>query len=256
MEETLSIAALRETQKYLNKDFTSAMITTKEGFTFGKFEIRAALPKGKMLRPAIYFIPTVKTGGWPSDGQIDLMTNIQTQSLGSGFHSVRGYAGDEYKAGPELNLNHFHSYILEWNQTAIIWKLNEIQRLSINLTKYFANIDNPFINPFKIVITLGVGGQFFSGQDSLSEEDISDWPCSLLVLDYVRIYDWIEGNKEIEENYFNGNKSEIIGPDSICYAIMPLIRLKKKVNIPFTTIISVLRSYFIVSYNSIRCLFV
>ena len=147
---TLAIAAVPETHKYLDKDFTSALITTREGFTFGKFEIRAALPKGKKLRPAIYLVPAIKNKGWPFDGQIDVMTNKQTQSLGNGIHSTLLYYGDEYKAGPELNLNHFHSYILEWNRTTIIWKLDEIQRLSINLTEYFANITNSFYQTIQI----------------------------------------------------------------------------------------------------------
>jgi beta-glucanase (GH16 family) len=51
----LVIIPLKE--KYLNKEYTSARITTKEGFTYGKFEIRAALPNGKMLRPAFFMIP-------------------------------------------------------------------------------------------------------------------------------------------------------------------------------------------------------
>jgi beta-glucanase (GH16 family) len=52
IDVTLAITVIRE--KHLNKEYTSAKITTREGFTYGRFEIRAALPKGKMLRPAFF----------------------------------------------------------------------------------------------------------------------------------------------------------------------------------------------------------
>ena len=81
---TLAITAIYE--KYLNKNFTSAKISTKKGFTYGKFEIRAALPKGKMLRPTMFMLPSSKVLKWSIGGEIDIMTNVQFQQLGSGIH--------------------------------------------------------------------------------------------------------------------------------------------------------------------------
>ena len=80
---TLVIAVIKE--KYLNKEYTSAKINTRESFTYGRFEIRAALPKGKMLRPAILMIPE-KPSDWARNGQIDVMTNNQTSILWAGIH--------------------------------------------------------------------------------------------------------------------------------------------------------------------------
>ena len=51
---TLVLTAIRE--KYLNKYYTSSVITTKQSFTYGKFEMRAALPKGKMLSSHKYYL--------------------------------------------------------------------------------------------------------------------------------------------------------------------------------------------------------
>jgi beta-glucanase (GH16 family) len=82
IDGTLAITVIHE--KHLNKEYTSAKITTREGFTYGRFEIRAALPKGKMLRPA-FFMPPEISDGWAENGQIDIMTNIQDNILAAGI---------------------------------------------------------------------------------------------------------------------------------------------------------------------------
>jgi beta-glucanase (GH16 family) len=64
----------------LNKEFTSAKIVTKQAFTYGRFEIRAALPKGKLLRSAIFMI-SEPYSEWARNGQIDIMTNVQNKKL-------------------------------------------------------------------------------------------------------------------------------------------------------------------------------
>jgi beta-glucanase (GH16 family) len=44
-------------EAYNGKNFTSARITSKNAWTYGRFEARAKLPKGKMLWPAIWLLP-------------------------------------------------------------------------------------------------------------------------------------------------------------------------------------------------------
>jgi len=39
------------------RQFTSARLTSKKAWTYGKFEARAKLPKGKKLWPAIWMMP-------------------------------------------------------------------------------------------------------------------------------------------------------------------------------------------------------
>ncbi|CAG2173985.1 unnamed protein product, partial [Oppiella nova] len=47
------------------RQFTSARLTSKKSWTFGKFEARAKLPKGKNLWPAIWMMPKASVyGGW------------------------------------------------------------------------------------------------------------------------------------------------------------------------------------------------
>ena len=60
---------------YLNP-ITSAKLTTKESFSFkyGRMEVRAKLPAGDWIWPAIWMMPKDdKYGVWPRSGEIDLM---------------------------------------------------------------------------------------------------------------------------------------------------------------------------------------
>ena len=46
----------------------------KFSFKYGKIEIKAQLPKGDFLWPAIWMLPESESyGGWPSSGEIDIM---------------------------------------------------------------------------------------------------------------------------------------------------------------------------------------
>lgn len=52
-------------EQYGGKQFTSGRINSIKSWTYGIFEFRARLPKGKHLWPAIWLIPKEdKYGGW------------------------------------------------------------------------------------------------------------------------------------------------------------------------------------------------
>ena len=232
----LAIAAIRE--KHLDRDYTSALITSKESFTFGRFVLRAALARGKMLRPAIWMAPTSHSGDWPKDGQIDVLTNVQTKSLGNGIHYLTQkseYHGPEYKTNS--NLNDFHTYVVEWNESTIVWKFDERAHLVINISEKLLDHYNPFASPFKLVLTLGVGGQFFINQ-VLTLDDVYDWDCSLFLLDYIRVYRWTKSIANVS-NSSRDSKDRQSATD-LCAAIMPSIRPERPLDIPLVPIVAVL----------------
>jgi hypothetical protein len=71
---TLKITALKE--NYGGQAYTSARLKTQGLFSQagGRFEIRAALPTGQGLWPAIWMLPDSDTyGGWAASGEIDIM---------------------------------------------------------------------------------------------------------------------------------------------------------------------------------------
>jgi beta-glucanase (GH16 family) len=198
----LAIRAIKE--KYLNKEYTSARITIKEGFTYGKFEISAALPKGKMLRPSFFMIPE-KFEFWAKNGQIDIMANNQNNILPAGIHHSWDPPVYQFNRSGEFstlsNLNDFHTYSIEWNESEIKWFFDDINHLTINMNRIlsskYSRVGEPFDKGFKLVIHLGVGGNtgnhFFFPNQVLSPEDVINWKCPLLVIDYVRIYKWENG---------------------------------------------------------------
>jgi beta-glucanase (GH16 family) len=57
-------------------NYSSARITTanKKPFTYGRVDIRAKLPKGKGIWPALWMLGSnISSVGWPASGEIDIM---------------------------------------------------------------------------------------------------------------------------------------------------------------------------------------
>ncbi|RYY93039.1 MAG: glycosyl hydrolase family protein, partial [Chitinophagaceae bacterium] len=64
------------------KNYTSSKILTsgKKAFRYGRIDIRAKLPRGKGIWPALWLLPQDNVyGGWPRSGEIDLMELIGHQ---------------------------------------------------------------------------------------------------------------------------------------------------------------------------------
>ena len=73
----LVIAARLEEME--GRRYTSARLVTrgKGDWLYGRFEIRAKLPSGRGMWPAIWMLPTDREyGGWPAGGEIDIMENV------------------------------------------------------------------------------------------------------------------------------------------------------------------------------------
>ena len=87
---------------------TSALINTKRAFKFGRLEIRAKLPRGDWLWPAIWLLPKdYKFGGWPRSGEIDIMESRGNEANGCGpYQGVNGF-GSTLHFGPDYMHNGF-----------------------------------------------------------------------------------------------------------------------------------------------------
>ncbi|CAG2176749.1 unnamed protein product, partial [Oppiella nova] len=215
----LAITAALEANPYIlfnNKKFSSGTITSKKGWTYGRFEIRAALPNGKMLRP------------------IDVMTNIQDSSLYAGAHyglSQNGsvpYTGAKYNA-VSVNLQNFHTYAVEWNETHIQWFFDDNKYsgdfdINKTLTTDYTKKGQPFDKAFKFTLSLGVGGDadfMFPGM-TLTESDYMSWKCSAIIIDYVRVYEWVD-NHTVHSGHISSLGDRTSSAD-ICESVMSYIR--------------------------------
>ena len=90
---------------YLNP-IKSARIRTAESFsfTYGKVEVRAKLPVGDWLWPAIWMLPTDEQyGNWPASGEIDIM-----ESRGNNASYAAG-GNDHFSSTLHWGLNYFQN---------------------------------------------------------------------------------------------------------------------------------------------------
>lgn len=183
-------------QEYGGKPYTSAKLVTqgKADWTYGRFEIRAKLPRGKGMWPAIWMMPTdmQKYGGWPSCGEIDIM-----EYLGHEPRTVYGtlhmgnphiYRGGHVELEATLADN-FHLFALEWTPTEMRWYVDdeEYYRTSTWLTRNNEDADNepfpaPFDRAFYLQLNLAVGGNWPGYPD-----DTTVFPQTFEI-DYVRVY--------------------------------------------------------------------
>ncbi len=185
----LTITAIKESHE--GSDYTSARLVTKNkgDWKYGRMEIKAKLPKGVGVWPAIWMLPTDwKYGGWPESGEIDIMEHVgyQPDSIfgtvhtGAYNHSIGTQKG---KSTYRNNVSEaFHVYALEWSENDIRIFVDDEEYFSYpNERKTF--MEWPFDERFHLLLNIAVGGNW-GGQKGI---DDSIFPQKMEV-DYVRVY--------------------------------------------------------------------
>lgn len=164
----LNLRAKREMVKAAdgrNFSYTSARIDTRDSFSFcyGKLIVRAKLPIGAGMWPAIWLLPQDKVNGdWPASGEIDMVEakgRLQQHVFGT-LHYGKDW---EHKVTKEFShvleggtISEFHDYALEWNADSIRWLVDEHPFAECQLTPGIT----PFDVPFYLVLNLAVGGWY------------------------------------------------------------------------------------------------
>ncbi len=189
-EGKLHIRALNES--YRTRNYTSARIRTKgkADFRYGKFEIRAKLPEGQGLWPAIWMLPTENVyGGWPQSGEIDIMELVGHEP--DVVHGTIHYGPewpDNRSRGHYYTLSNgkfsddFHIFTIEWTPDRITWYMDDNFILFVtpgNLSPYIW----PFDQKFHLLLNVAVGGQWPGSPDHTTE-----FPQEMIV-DYIRVYE-------------------------------------------------------------------
>jgi beta-glucanase (GH16 family) len=172
-------------------DYTSASLTTlgKTAWTYGRIEVRAKLPTGRGMWPAIWTLGTnIGQAGWPACGEIDIMenvgfdpdlihANIHTKSYNHAIHTNKGSRITIAKPYQD-----FHVYAVEWRP--------ERMDFFVDKTKYFTfenegkgNDAWPYDKPQYLILNIAVGGGW-GGQKGI---DDGIFPQRMYV-DYVRVY--------------------------------------------------------------------
>ncbi|KAJ3003955.1 hypothetical protein HKX48_001492 [Thoreauomyces humboldtii] len=174
----------------------SARISTRDSFSFqyGRVEVRAQVPSGDWIWPAIWLLPTdSQYGNWPASGEIDIMESrgnapgspvVGSDSFGSTLHWGPSFAFNQYAKthavhalpNGESLADAFHTYGLEWTPAGIKTYLDSPDNvvLDVPFTESFwskgglpASINDPWTNQcdaapfdqeFYLIMNVAVGG--------------------------------------------------------------------------------------------------
>ena len=116
---------------YGNYEYTSSRMITRDAvmMKYGRVEIRAKLPEGQGIWPAIWMLGT--DGGWPDCGEIDIMELVGHQPdtvhgtvHGPGYSGGNGI-GSSYQLSDGKFSDDFHTFILEWDEDEIRWFVDD-----------------------------------------------------------------------------------------------------------------------------------
>jgi beta-glucanase (GH16 family) len=186
---SLKLRALR--QKMNEREYTSARLVTKgkADFTYGKIEIRAKLPAGRGLWPAIWMLgDNVGTKGWPQCGEIDIMEHVGFDK-DSVFGTIHTEAYNHMKGtqkGKKIFIsnpyNEYHIYSLEWTPERMDFFLDNTLYNHIQ-NEHKTTAEWPFDSPFFLLMNIAVGGNL-GGKEGIDE---SVFPATMEV-DYIRVY--------------------------------------------------------------------
>ncbi len=184
----LIITAKKEA--FEGSEYTSSRIITlnKQQFRYGRIDIRAALPRGQGLWPALWMLGTnISSVGWPACGEIDIMEMIGGQGRENTVHGTvhwesngtRAQYGGEKKLTSGTLADQFHVFSITWDATSIRWFIDDQQYHVIDTTP--AELDE-FRRQFFFVFNVAVGGNWPGSPDATTT-----FPQHMIV-DYVRVF--------------------------------------------------------------------
>lgn len=186
---SLVIEARREPMA--KKDYTSASVITRgrAHVLYCRIEIRAKLPKGRGVWPALWALGANRdAGGWPRCGEIDIMEMVgfDPEVIHTTVHTDRYNHRRGTQKAARFKLpgasDGFHVYAVEWHPDRLDFVVDGVRRFT------FARESDdlavwPFSRPHYLLMNLAIGGAW-GGQKGIDE---SIFPQRMEV-DYVRVY--------------------------------------------------------------------
>ncbi|MEL7109206.1 MAG: glycoside hydrolase family 16 protein [Pseudomonadota bacterium] len=170
------------------QSYTSARLFTENivAWKYGYFEIRAKLPCGRGLWPAIWTLPN-GAFTWPDDGEIDIMEYVGWDA--NQFHATVHTRDNNHTRDNEYSATYttdtacgeFHTHSLLWTEDDIL--------IAVDGTPYFRYPKGdrgfgewPFDRAHFLLLNVAIGG--WGGQQGI---DDTVFPARMEV-DYVRVY--------------------------------------------------------------------
>jgi beta-glucanase (GH16 family) len=201
------------------RNYTSARLRTRDkiDWLYGRIEVRAQLPGGRGMWPAIWMLPTDwEYGGWPASGEIDIVeaVNLPLGYYAGWGHFIHGTAhyglpwpqwenhGRSYYTTVNP-ANDFHVYALEWEEDELRWFYDGVHYQTQRSDGWYNYIWDgqghgfvvatdraPFDKRFHLLLNVAVGGDWPGAPDT-------GWAADReMVVDYVRLYQCARGSVE------------------------------------------------------------
>ncbi len=173
-------------------EFTSARLVTvdKKEFGFGRIDIRAKLPQGQGIWPALWMLgANFPESGWPVCGEIDVMELVghePNKVHGTAHWGPQGQSwshnhGNSIELFDETFGDKFHVFSIIWDVNTIRWFMDDTQYFSINQNTVGSQA-YPFNQNFFFIFNVAVGGLWPGNPDSSTI-----FPQRMIV-DYIRVF--------------------------------------------------------------------
>lgn len=200
---SLKITATKQQQG--DRPYTSGRILTRDkaSFTYGYFEARMKTPTGSGMWPAFWMLPQPSSpanseneyGGWPANGEIDIMEakGRLENKVDTTLHFGKAWDAHDCvtkETTLSSNTDEWHTYAVDWTADAISWFVDGQKVLTVTKDRWWSqDVSNqgksqPFDKPFYIIFNLAVGGMY----DSYNQPDGS-FTSAAMYVDYVRVYE-------------------------------------------------------------------
>ena len=183
----------------VKKSYTSGRISTQnlKTFTYGRFEVKAKVPKGQGYLPAFWLMANDENvyGQWPRCGEIDCMEVMgqDTKKLYGTIHYGNPHAESQgtytIEDGKESFSDGFHTFTCDWEPGKITWYVDgkkyheESNWHSTTEGQGTLTYPAPFDQPFYIILNLAVGGSWVGNPN-----ETTNFKNNPFVVDYVRVY--------------------------------------------------------------------
>lgn len=200
------IKTRRQAKKSATKPYSSGRIRTlgKGDWRYGKIEVRAKIPGGQGVWPAIWMLSSDKHyGGWAASGEIDIMEAV---NLGTTCEDCEGgienrvlrtlHYGDEWPASKHSGsdtilpsaIEAYHTYAIEWSAGTISWFVDGVHYATQTFEDWHTNAKKaegrpfaPFDQRFHLILNLAIGGGLPEGRNEGGvDKRVSLSPCWLI----------------------------------------------------------------------------
>ena len=179
----------RKSREYT--EYTSGSVITrgKAQWQYGRIEVRAKLPGGRGMWPAIWMLGADRDKiRWPACGEIDIMEyvgfephNIYGTVHTKAYNHVKGtQKGSKIKI-PDPDKS-FHVYAVEWDAQRIGFFVDDNNYLTFE-NEGTGTDTWPFDKEFYLIMNIAVGGAW-GGQKGVDDTIFPQQFC----IDYVRVY--------------------------------------------------------------------